>query len=327
MSHSGYNFAMSKLFRDVQGKSPCPQGSVVCIGAFDGLHVGHRALVGHVRSRASALGLAAVALSFEPLPREFFGGERAPPRLLLPRAKFEGLRGLGMDVVGLLRFNAVTAAMSAEDFVERVLVGRLAAREVWVGPEFRFGHGRRGDMAVLQALGGRYGFIAGSIEAVRAAGERVSSTGLRQQLARGDFEGAAQALGQRYAIAGKVVRGKQLGRQLGYPTANVRLAGKRPALSGIYATWVHGIGSERRASVSSLGTRPTVQGVEPLLEAHVFDFDGDLYGRRLQVEFVAKLRDEEKFDDLPALVRQMDLDSEQARRILRHDTEMSGAMA
>ncbi len=327
MSGSGYNFAMSKLFRDVEGKRVCPQGSVVCIGAFDGLHVGHQALVDHVRLRARTLGLAAVALSFEPLPREFFGGERAPPRLLLPRAKFEGLRGLGMDVVGLLRFNAAMAAMSAEDFVDRVLVQRLAAREVWVGPEFRFGHGRRGDLAMLQALGAERGFSAGSIEAVHSAGERASSTALRRQLAEGDLAGAAQVLGRRYAIAGKVVRGRQLGRKLGYPTANMRLAGKRPALSGIYATWVHGIGSQPRAGVSSLGTRPTVQGVEPLLEAHVFDFDGDLYGRRLEVEFVAKLRDEEKFDDLPSLVRQMDLDSEQARRVLRHDSDKIGAKA
>lgn len=324
---SGYNLRMSKLFRDVEGKSLSPQGSVACIGAFDGLHLGHRALVGHVHRRARALGVAAVALSFEPLPREFFGGERAPPRLLLPRAKFEGLRELGMDVVGLLRFDAAMAAMSAEDFVGHVLVNRLAAREVWVGPEFRFGHGRRGDMAMLQALGAVHGFTAGSIEAVHAAGERVSSTGLRRQLASGDLEGAAHALGKRYAIAGRVVRGKQLGRKLGYPTANIRLAGKRPALSGIFATWVHGIGPAPLAGVSSLGTRPTVQGVEPLLEAHVFDFDGDLYGRRLEVEFVAKLRGEEKFDDLPALVRQMDLDSAQARRILRHDRQNSGVMA
>lgn len=318
---------MSELFRDVEGKSPCPQGSVVCIGAFDGLHLGHRALVGHVRERARAAGLAAVALSFEPLPREFFGREQSPPRLLLPRAKFEGLRALGMDVVGLLRFNAAMAAMSAEDFVERVLVQRLSAREVWVGPEFRFGHGRRGGLALLQALGEKQGFSAGAIAPVVAGGMRVSSTALRQQLAAGDLDGAALELGRRYAISGKVVRGRQLGRQLGYPTANLRLAGKRPALSGIYASWVHGIGPGPRASVSSLGTRPTVQGVEPLLEAHVFDFDGDLYGRRIEVEFVAKLRDEEKFDDLPALVRQMDRDAAQARRVLRHDLEERGALA
>lgn len=318
---------MSRLFRDVEGDSLCPQGSVVCIGAFDGLHLGHRALVGRVRERARAAGLAAVALSFEPLPREFFGRAQPPPRLLLPRAKFEGLRGLGMDVVGLLRFNAAMAAMSAEDFVERVLVKRLAAREVWVGPDFRFGNGRRGDLALLQEMGADRGFTATAIAAVDGEGGRYSSTALRQQLAAGDLEGARRALGRPYAISGKVVRGKQLGRQLGYPTANLRLAGKRPALSGIYATWVHGIGAEPMASVASLGTRPTVQGVEPLLEAHVFDFDGDLYGRRIEVEFVAKLRDEEKFDDLPALVRQMDLDAAQARRVLRHDMEKRGALA
>lgn len=318
---------MSKLFRDIGGRSPCPQGSVVCIGAFDGLHVGHRALAGHVVARARAGRHAAVALSFEPLPREFFGRDAAPARLSLPRAKFEGLRALGVDVVGLLRFNATMAAMQAEDFVQQVLVARLAAREVWVGPDFRFGQGRRGDLALLQRMGAELGFQAGAIAPVSAGGERVSSTALRQQLAEGDLAGAARVLGRRYAISGKVVHGKQLGRKLGYPTANIRLAGKRPALSGIYASWVHGIGAEPRASVSSLGTRPTVQGVEPLLEAHVFDFDGDLYGRRLEVEFVAKLRDEEKFDDLPALVQQMDRDSAQARRALRLDLEERGALA
>lgn len=327
MSGAGYNFSMSKLFRDVEGKKDCPQGSVVCIGAFDGLHRGHQALVGHVRARARASGLAAVALSFEPLPREFFAPASPPARLLLPRAKFEGLRGLGMDVVGLLRFNAAMTAMSAETFVERVLVGRLAAREVWVGPGFRFGHGRKGDLSLLQAMGEVHGFRAGEIEPVVDADGRVSASAVRAHLAAGNLDAAALALGRRYAISGKVVRGKQLGRQLGYPTANLRLAGKRAALGGIFAVWVHGIGPEPRAGVASLGTRPTVQGVEPLLEAHVFDFDGDLYGRRIEVEFVAKLRDEEKFDDLPALVRQMDRDAEQARRALRQDREERGVTA
>lgn len=327
MSAAGYNFGMSKLFRDVAGNQDCPQGSVVCIGAFDGLHRGHQALVGHVRARARARGLAAVALSFEPLPREFFAPADPPARLLLPRAKFEGLRALGMDVVGLLRFNAAMTAMSAEAFVERVLVQRLSAREVWVGPGFRFGHGRKGDLALLQALGEGHGFQAGEIEPVVDADGRVSASAVRAHLAAGNLDAAALALGRRYAIGGKVVRGKQLGRQLGYPTANLRLAGKRAALGGIFAIWVHGIGPQPRAGVASLGTRPTVQGVEPLLEAHVFDFDGDLYGRRIEVEFVAKLRDEEKFDDLPALVRQMDRDAEQARRALRQDREERGVTA
>ena len=316
---------MSKLFRDVGGEVVCPQGSVACIGAFDGLHRGHQALVGHALARARALDLPAVALSFEPLPREYFARGERPPRLLLPRAKFEGLRDLGMDVVGLLRFNAELSAMPAGEFVRRVLVERLRVREVWVGPQFRFGKGRQGDLALLQELGAEFGFVAGEIAPVEVAGERVSSSRLREQLADGDLDGAAQALGRRYAIDGKVVRGRQLGRRLGYPTANLRLMGKRTALTGIYATWVHGVGDTPRASVSSLGTRPTVYGTEPLLEAHLFDFDGDLYGSRIRVEFVAKLRDEEKFDDLPALVRQMDVDAEQARRHLRHDSQTTGA--
>jgi len=310
---------MTTLFRDVTGKTLCPQGSVICIGAFDGLHRGHQALIEHTRQRARELGLSLVALSFEPLPREFFSKENPPPRLLLPRAKFEGLRELGCDVVGLLRFNAQLSSMSSEDFIEQVLVRKLNAREVWVGPEFRFGKGRRGDITMLKTLGSRFGFTAHEITPVLHEGERVSSTRLRLQLASGDMSGAEKALGRRYAIAGKVVYGKQLGRQLGYPTANIRLAGKHTALHGIYATWVHGVSPEKMASVSSLGTRPTVAGIEPLLEAHLFDFDGNLYGKRITVEFVAKLRDEEKFDGLPALIKQMDLDSKQARNILHHD--------
>lgn len=319
---------MSELFRDVEGKTLCPQGSVVCIGAFDGLHRGHRALIDHALSRARSLGLPAVALSFEPLPREFFGKADPPPRLLLPRAKFEALRALGFDVVGLLRFNAALASTPAELFVERVLCQRVTAREVWVGPAFRFGKGRAGDLELLQRVGRERGFVAAAIDTVACvAGERVSSSRLRQHLSAGELQVAAEMLGRPYAIPGKVVRGKQLGRQLGYPTANLRLAGKRPALSGIFAGWVHGVGNEPNACVISLGTRPTVNGSGTVLEAHLFDFEGDLYGRHIEVEFVAKLRDEEKFNDLPALVQQMHRDAEQARRILRQDPTRVGAKA
>ena len=307
---------MSRLFRDIAGGPLCTDGSVVCIGAFDGLHLGHQALVRHAIARAHVLSVDAAALSFEPLPREFFAAASPPPRLGPVRAKFEGLRGLGADVVGLLRFDARMAAMSPEAFVDAVLVQRLRAREVWVGPGFRFGHKRAGDLATLQALGREAGFIAGEIEPLVVDGERVSSTHIRTALVAGDFEHAARLLGRPYAVAGRVVRGKQLGRTLGYPTANLRFGGKVPALRGIYATRVHGIGDAPWPSVSSFGTRPTVGGVEPLLEAHLFDFDGDLYGRRIEVEFVARLRDEEKFDDLPSLVAQMDLDAAQARAVL-----------
>jgi riboflavin kinase/FMN adenylyltransferase len=309
---------MNRLFRDVEGGPLCPRGSVVCIGAFDGLHLGHRALVQHAATRARALDLPMVAVGFEPLPREFFATDAPPPRLLLPRATVEGLRGLGADLVGLLRFDARLAAMSAEAFVREVLLERLSAREVWVGPGFRFGKGRAGDIETLRSVGDASGFIAGEIEPVRLDGERVSSTRIRTALQAGDFTSAARLLGRSYAIGNRVVRGRQLGRTLGFPTANLRFDGKTPPLSGIFATWVHGVGARPWPSVSSFGTRPTVNGVEPLLEAHLFDFDGDLYGRRIEVEFVAKLRDEEKFDTLPALVVQMQRDAAQARLVLDH---------
>jgi riboflavin kinase/FMN adenylyltransferase len=299
--------------------------------------------------RARELGVEAVALSFEPLPREYFAGIRQPSqpppsRLSLPRAKFEGLRALGVDRVGLLRFDARMAALSARDFIEHVLVRRLHAREVWVGPEFRFGHGRAGDLALLREMGERHGFVAHEIEPMLVDGARVSSSAIRALLAAGDLDAVAILLGRPYAIAGKVVRGQQLGLKLGYPTANLRLGGKTPALGGIFATRVHGAGigawpsgrssascaRDTRASipsVSSLGTRPTLNGTERLLEAHLFDFDGDLYGQRIEVEFVAKLRDELRFDDLDAMTTQMHRDAAQARELLGLQQQRRGAIA
>jgi len=307
---------MTQLFRDVAGGPVSAPGSVACVGAFDGLHLGHQALIAHTQARAAALGLETAVLAFEPIPREYFLGAKGPARLASWRDRFERLRALAIDHVGMLRFNAALASMSAEAFIEQVLVGRLRVREVWTGADFRFGQGRRGDLAMLRAFGERHGFVAHSIDTHHHAGERVSSSAIRAALAAGELETAGHMLGRPYSIANKVVRGKQLGRTLGYPTANLRLAGRRPALGGIFATWVHGVGSNPWPSVSSLGTRPTVAGVEPLLEAHLFDFDGDLYGQRIEVEFVAKLRDELKFSDLPALVVQMDRDAAQARAIL-----------
>ncbi len=307
---------MTFLFRDVAGPAVSPRGCVACVGAFDGLHLGHQALIRHTLARANALDADSAVLAFEPIPREFFLGAKAPARVASWRDRFERLRSAGVDHVGMLRFNAALASMEAEAFVEQVLVRRLAVREVWTGADFRFGRGRRGDLAMLKTLGERFAFTANSIDTHHHAGERVSSSAIRAALADGDLHTASHLLGRPYSIANRVVRGKQLGRTLGYPTANLRLAGVRPALGGIYATWVHGVGTAPWPSVSSLGTRPTVNGVEPLLEAHLFDFDGDLYGQRIEVEFVAKLRDEEKFADLPALVVQMDRDAAEARAIL-----------
>lgn len=307
---------MSRLFRDVDGGCVSPRGSVVCIGAFDGLHLGHQALVGRVAGRAHEFGLEAAVLSFEPLPREFFGGERAPARLTLPRERIEGLLALGVDLIGLLRFNAALAAMPAEDFVRQVIGRRLNAREVWVGPDFRFGRGRAGDVELLRRLGAELGFEARVMDQVDIGGSRVSASRIRELLGEGELDVVAELLGHTYRMSGRVTRGRQLGRRLGYPTANLRLGGKVPALRGIFASRVHGVGPVPLPAVSSLGTRPTVDGAEPLLETHVFDFEGDLYGRRIGVEFIAKLRDEQRFDNLDALVAQMDRDAAAARELL-----------
>ena len=305
------------LFRDHVGLRLCPGGSVVCIGAFDGLHRGHQALVRQAVDRAGDLGVPAVAVSFEPLPREHFATGAKPARLTLARAKYEGLRALGIDLVGLLRFDDALASMGAGDFVREVLVARLGAREVWVGPGFRFGKDRTGGLETLRALGAVHGFTANEVAPVMDAGERVSSTRIRAALAAGEFDQAERLLGRPYAIDGRVVRGRQLGRALGYPTANLRHARRAPALCGIFAGRVHGVGDAAWPSVVSFGTRPTVDGNEPLLEAHLFDFRGDLYGQRIAVEFVSRLRDEEKFDGLPALVAQMHRDAAAARAALK----------
>ena len=313
---SRYTGLMFRLCRDSLGACLAPRGSVVCIGAFDGVHRGHRALLTRVRERADALGLEAAAISFEPIPREYFSRSTPVPRLDNVRGKILQIRAAGMDRLLLMRFNAALAAMQAEAFVEQVLVGRLAAREVWVGADFRFGHARLGDVALLQALGERLGFRAEVFSEFTLDQARVRSSAIRELLGNGDFDAAERMLGRRFMIGGHVVHGQQLGRKLGFPTANIRLGRRTSPITGIFAVRVHGVEPFALPGVASLGVRPTVNGTEPLLEAHLFDFDGDLYGRRLDVEFVAKLRDEEKFDYLDAMVEQMNIDAAEARAIL-----------
>lgn len=293
-----------------------PQGSVACIGAFDGVHRGHQALLARVRERADALGLAALAVSFEPIPREFFARGDTVPRLDDARGKIVNLAAAGLDRLLLLRFDAALTAMDANDFIAQVLVERCSVREVWVGADFRFGRGRGGDVALLQARGDVSGFETRVFEDFLIDGERVRSSTIRALLAAGDFDRAGRLLGRRFTIGGHVVHGLALGRKLGYPTANIPLGRRTSPVLGIFAVRVHGIGPSPMPGVASLGIRPTIDGTEPLLEAHLFDFDGDLYGRRIDVEFVAKLRDELKFSDLDAMVRQIDADAREARHLL-----------
>jgi len=317
---SGYTPAMSLLFRDATGPSLSPRGSVVCVGAFDGVHLGHRALLERVTSRARVQGLTACAISFAPIPREFFARGAPVPRLASVREKIERIGDAGIDRLLLLRFNAALAAMEAEDFVTRVLRERCGAREIWVGADFRFGHARRGDVALLKKLGARDGFAVETLGDVTVDGERVSSSAIRTHLSNGEFASASRLLGRAFSIGGHVVRGAQLGRKLGYPTANVRLGRRVSPVGGIFAVRVLGIERQAMPGVASLGIRPTVNGTEPLLEAHLFDFDGDLYGKRSDVEFVAKLRDEAKFADLDTMVKQIGRDAAEARAILADAT-------
>lgn len=311
---------MTALFREFSGPVLCPRGSVVCIGAFDGLHLGHQHLLAQAKQKAQELKVDLAVVSFEPLPREYFMRANPPSRLILASQKIGLLRHFGADVIGLLRFNESLANTSSDEFIEKLLVGRLNAKVVFVGPDFYFGKNRQGNFTVLQQAGLSLGFETIAVVPQLQQSARISSSLIREDLQHGRLQQAAAKLGRAYALEGKVVRGKQLGRTLGYPTANIRFRGKKPALMGIYATWVYGVGEHAIASVSSVGTRPTVHGREPLLEAHLFDFNGDLYGKKIRVEFIEKLRDEVKFDGLDALVVQMNQDAEQARAILARHT-------
>ncbi len=290
-------------------------GSVVTIGNFDGLHLGHQALVARCHALARA-GEQVAVVTFEPLPAAFFRPDEAPARLNAVDRKLMILRELGVDLVWLMRFDGRLASLGARDFAQQVLVEGLAARAVVVGHDFHFGRGKEGDVRTLARLGGELGFREEIVPPVLLDGERVSSSGVRQRLRAGDFEGAALWLGRPYRMGGHVVRGQALGRKLGYPTANLRIRAEPSPLSGVLATWARINGGPWLPSVSNLGRRPAVGGREPLLEVHFFDFDEDIYGQRLDVQFVAKLREETNFDSLEGLVEQMKKDDAAARAIL-----------
>ncbi len=275
-------------------------------------------MLGRLTARATSVGALPTVLTFEPHPREIFTPEDAPSRLTSLREKLEILRGLGVAHVHVCRFNREFAALSAEAFIRRILVDGLNARYVLVGDDFRFGARRAGDLDMLCALGGQHGFIAEALTTVEAEGVRVSSTAVRDALAAGDLALAAQLLGRPYSISGRVVGGDRLGRQIGYPTANIQLKHNRPPLKGIFAVRVQGLDRPDWPGVASLGTRPTIHANgRPTLEVHLFDFDRSIYREHLRVDFLHKLREEAKFADLPALIAQIDRDARLARELLK----------
>ncbi|MFO1376861.1 MAG: bifunctional riboflavin kinase/FAD synthetase [Steroidobacteraceae bacterium] len=305
-----------ELIRGLANLRPRHHGSVITIGSFDGLHRGHQAVIGRLRALAERHGEPSVVMTFEPTPKEFFEPRQAPPRLMRLREKAEALAALGVDRFVVIHFNAAVSRMPAAEFANGVLHHGLGARHIVIGEGFRFGSRRAGTAAMLREIGAAQGFTVEEVAPVEFDGERVSSTAIRAALARNDFSGAARLLGRPYRISGRVIEGQRLGRTLGFATANLRLYRRASPVAGIFAVRVHGVASGVVEGVASLGTRPTVNGIEPLLETHVFDYAGDLYGRYIGVEFVAKIRDEEKFPDLDSLVVQMHDDARKARSLL-----------
>ncbi len=279
------------------------------IGNFDGVHRGHRALIERVLGAARQAGLQSTVLTFEPHPREFFTGDAAPPRLTRLRDKLELLAALDIDRVHVARFHERFASLPPKRFIENVLVSGLGVRTLIVGRDFCFGAKRAGDFAMLGEAAPRHGFTLEAMPDVLFEGERVSSSAVRQALQAGDLRRAERLLGHPYAVSGRVAHGEKLGRQLGFPTANIRL-GRASPLAGIFAVEVEGMGP----AVASVGRRPTVNPLaRPLLEVHLFDWDGELYGRRVKVRFLEKLRDEQKYDGLEALKDAIARDARQAR--------------
>jgi riboflavin kinase/FMN adenylyltransferase len=286
------------------------------VGNYDGVHLGHQQMIGVLKSRAAEFGAAATVLAFEPSSKEFIDPEGAPPRLTRWREKFLALKSQGVDRLVTLRFDERMRAMTPQRFVEELIVAGLAARHLVVGDDFRYGCNAGGTIESLRAAGRRHGFSVEQMPPFVVDDVRVSSTAVRGRLELGDYEGAERLLGRRYRMLGRVVHGNELGRTLGFPTANLRLMRRKSPVHGILAVRVYGIEPAPLAAVASLGTRPTVGGTEVLLEVHVFDFSGDLYGRMIEVEFIAKLRDEIKFENLSELTEQMNIDAARARSLL-----------
>ena len=308
-----------EFIRGLQGLRAEHRGAAITIGSFDGIHLGHGALIASTCGLAKQFAKPAMMLTFEPLPREYLAAQDPPARLTDFRERWRVLERSDLNQVCVLRFDEKLRSLTGEQFVQ-LLTERFAASAVVVGQDFRFGRGGAGSVALLRAAADAGKFALELVPSVCIDDVRVSSSGVRAALAAADFARARDLLGRPYSMYGRVVRGEQLGRRLGFPTANIRMHRRKLPFTGICAVRVRGIEGGHthtpHAGVASLGFRPTVNGTEPLLEAHVFDYSGSLYGRELEVEFVAKIRDEEKFANLDLLVQKMHEDAAEARRLL-----------
>jgi len=303
---------------------PAISGCVATIGNFDGIHRGHQAILEQLVDASKAKGLPSCVISFMPLPHEFFSGDKAPARLHGFRDRVQGIAGLGVDRLLLLPFDKTQSMQSADDFIKSVLVDTLSVKHLFVGDDFRFGHQRQGDFALLRERGEQMGFSVDQNPTVLEDGERISSTRIREQLSSNNLNAAKLLLGHQYRISGRVIHGEKVGRQLGFATANVALGSHSPPLRGVFAVVANDLTTGLKyAAVANLGERPTVGGRRLLLEVHMLDTAIDCYGHHLAIDFLEFIRAEQKFDGLEALKQAISKDSDTARRILFGNPELT----
>ncbi|QSX38081.1 bifunctional riboflavin kinase/FAD synthetase [Shewanella sedimentimangrovi] len=308
-----------ELIRGIHNILPAHRGCVLTIGNFDGVHRGHAQVIASLVEKAEHFGLPATLMTFEPQPQELFRGEDAPARLSLLRDKIALLDELGIDRLLCVNFNRKFADWPAESFIEDLLVKRLGVRYLVVGDDFCFGKGRLGNFDMLRRAGEKFGFAVVNTHSFTLGDQRVSSTAVREQLAKGNLEQARRLLGHPFTLCGRVAHGQKLGRTLGFPTANIAMKRKVVPVRGVFAVRLWWDGSDIYDGVANIGFRPTVKGQMCQLEVHLFDFDGDLYGRRVEVELVAKIRDEQPFESLDALKKQITNDADRAMALLGDD--------
>ncbi|MBI1195830.1 MAG: bifunctional riboflavin kinase/FAD synthetase, partial [Gammaproteobacteria bacterium] len=324
-----------ELIRGRHNLRPEHRGCVATIGNFDGVHLGHQSILSLLRKKSAELGLPSLVMTFEPHPRDFFMRGHTPVRLSRLRDKVLALADYGVDRVLILPFNHVFADISADDFVREVLVEGIGVGSLIVGDDFRFGKGRQGDINHLHAAGARFGFEVLRLPTYESDGARVSSTRIRETLKHGDTRAAAELLGRPYSVSGRVVRGDQRGRVLGFPTANLHWHGRCCAasgamqlpLAGVFTVRVIGLGDEPLNGVANVGVRPTVDGTKQSLEVHLLDFEDDIYGRYVEIQFLDRLRDEKRFDGVEALRVQIEQDVAEARERFANAGRPSGVTA
>jgi riboflavin kinase/FMN adenylyltransferase len=302
-----------ELIRGLHNLRPRHHGCVATIGNFDGVHLGHQAVLGQLAEKAAQMSLPSTVITFEPQPQEYFAPASARPRLTRFREKIKALTRYAVDRVVCLSFDQRLAEMPAHDFIEQILIKGLGVRYLVVGDDFRFGSQRVGDFAMLQEAGQAHGFQVVNMHTFDIDGERVSSTRIREALTAGDLHMAEKLLGRPYRMCGRVAHGDKRGRTIGFPTANIHLHRKATPVDGVFAVEMFGIEGEPVPGVANVGTRPTVDGTRSLLEVHLFDFNQDIYGHYVYVNFVHKIRDERRFDSFELLKQQILKDAEQAR--------------